>query len=180
MVSGGREIRGWTPQGKLWIVDVPGVKGPDWLPRQLYINGQFRPRARTPNRDFYHGMNSTDGKTIEFPAGQLQNWSRREDTELISLVEWTVARVRLPAATGTDRLVFERPALTFFDMPFGGHIRANVTNFPYYFENAPEMLDEPGEWYLDRKTGKLSYWPIAGEVPARTVGVLPEVTLYTR
>jgi hypothetical protein len=32
-----------------------------------------------------------------------------------------------------------------------------------YLENAPEMLDQPGEWYLDRTTGVLSYWPRSGE-----------------
>ena len=72
VLSGGREIRGWTPQGKLWIVDVPGVKETTWLPRQLYINGQFRPRAPTPNRDFYHGMNSTDVKTIRKVTGTFK------------------------------------------------------------------------------------------------------------
>lgn len=36
-----------------------------------------------------------------------------------------------------------------------------------YFENALEFLDRPGEWYLDRKTGVLSYLPQPGEDPAR-------------
>jgi len=29
----------------------------------------------------------------------------------------------------------------------------------YYFENVAEELDMPGEWHLDRKTGRISYWP---------------------
>lgn len=31
----------------------------------------------------------------------------------------------------------------------------------YYFLNILEELDEPGEWYLDRKTGILYFWPPA-------------------
>lgn len=30
---------------------------------------------------------------------------------------------------------------------------------PYYFYNIPEELDEPGEWYLDRKNGVLYIYP---------------------
>ena len=29
----------------------------------------------------------------------------------------------------------------------------------FFVENVPEELDSPGEWYLDTKTGMLSYWP---------------------
>ena len=29
---------------------------------------------------------------------------------------------------------------------------------PDYVENAFELLDEPGEWYLDRKSGILYFW----------------------
>ena len=36
-----------------------------------------------------------------------------------------------------------------------------------YVENAIELLDEPGEWYCDRSTGRLSYLPKPGESPAR-------------
>ncbi|MEW6359372.1 MAG: right-handed parallel beta-helix repeat-containing protein [Planctomycetota bacterium] len=32
----------------------------------------------------------------------------------------------------------------------------------YFVENIREELDSPGEWYLDRQTGRLSYWPKRG------------------
>jgi hypothetical protein len=34
---------------------------------------------------------------------------------------------------------------------------------PYYFENARELLDEPGEWYLNTSTRELFYLPLPGE-----------------
>jgi hypothetical protein len=43
----------------------------------------------------------------------------------------------------------------------------------YYVENARELLDEPGEWYLDRETGVLSYWPMPGEKLGETEVVAP-------
>lgn len=33
----------------------------------------------------------------------------------------------------------------------------------YYVENAFEALDQPGEWYLNRRTGRLYYKPRQGE-----------------
>ena len=42
---------------------------------------------------------------------------------------------------------------------FGG----GLSNFPFYFENVIEFLDSPGEWFLDRHTGRLSYLPKPGE-----------------
>ena len=37
------------------------------------------------------------------------------------------------------------------------------------------MLDQPGEWYLDRHTGVLSYWPRPGEDLTRDEVVAPVV-----
>ena len=31
----------------------------------------------------------------------------------------------------------------------------------FYFLNVLEELDQPGEWFLDRKTGVLYFWPPA-------------------
>ena len=36
-------------------------------------------------------------------------------------------------------------------------------NAQYFIENAPDALDRPGEWYLNRKTGVLTYWAEPGE-----------------
>lgn len=44
-----------------------------------------------------------------------------------------------------------------------------------YLENALEFLDSPGEWYLDRNSGVLSYWPHPGEDLARCDVVAPVV-----
>jgi hypothetical protein len=42
-------------------------------------------------------------------------------------------------------------------------------------ENAREMLDEPGQWYLDRQSGVLSYWPRPGEDMSQVEVVAPVV-----
>jgi len=46
----------------------------------------------------------------------------------------------------------------------------------YYVENTFEGLDEPGEWYLNRETGTLYYYPLPGEKMDRIEAVAPTVT----
>ena len=42
----------------------------------------------------------------------------------------------------------------------------------YFVENVFEELDSPGEWYLNRQTGQLFYWPQA-ESSEKTEVVAP-------
>ena len=42
-----------------------------------------------------------------------------------------------------------------------------------HFENAIEMLDRPGEWFLDTAAGKLYYRPRDGEDMARALVIAP-------
>ncbi len=44
---------------------------------------------------------------------------------------------------------------------------------PYYFENAFEFLDQPGEWYLNTDTNEVFYRPRAGEDMATADVVAP-------
>jgi hypothetical protein len=45
----------------------------------------------------------------------------------------------------------------------------------YYIENAPDALDQPGEWYLDPSSGRLTYWPLPGQDLARADVVAPQL-----
>jgi len=45
---------------------------------------------------------------------------------------------------------------------------------------ARELLDQPGEWYLSRDTGVLSYWPLPGEQLADARVVAPRLTELMR
>ena len=53
VLDGGRRITGWKKHDdKLWVADVPDVASGAWRFRQLYVNGQQRVRARTPNAGY--------------------------------------------------------------------------------------------------------------------------------
>jgi hypothetical protein len=45
----------------------------------------------------------------------------------------------------------------------------------FFVENVHEALSEPGQWYLDRASGRLTYIPRPGEAPDQTVVIAPRL-----
>lgn len=180
VLSGGRQIGGWkqtTIDGKrLWAADVPDVKSGKLHFRQLWVNGQRRPRARHPNDGFLKvaGVPDADAKTpynqgqhrFRFAAGDLRSYKNLEDVDVVLLHLWVSVRLAVAAVDEKENLV-----------SFVAKSRRRLTdgNEParYYVENAFELLDTPGEWYLDRKSGTLYYWPMPGETPDKVEVIAP-------
>ena len=157
--SGGRRITGWKRgRGKLWTTVVPGVKEGKWYFRQLFVNDQRRQRARTPNNDFFHvdGEISLEEPTqFTFHKGDIQGvWVERGDVEVVALQAWAEFRMQIRKV---DRLT-QTVTLS------GKCARSNrERNARYWVENTIDALDAPGEWYLDKETCLLHYWPMPGE-----------------
>jgi hypothetical protein len=167
-ISGARRIEGWRPTGHgPWRCELADVSAGRWHFRQLVVNGRRAVRARYPNLDkphpFVHiaGLDPPKQMTssrLEFRPEQLAAWSQPGEAEIVILGSWEIIRKRLSQvspATGTVELA-------------PPHIRNHVSISPKvgmacYFENAREMLDRPGEWFLDRRLGELLYWPLPGE-----------------
>ncbi|MBM3801132.1 MAG: right-handed parallel beta-helix repeat-containing protein [Acidimicrobiia bacterium] len=159
VLSGGRSIAGWRKgAGETWSVHIPEVEHGKWVFHQLFVNGRRSQRARTPNRGFFR----IDGPKSEAAPFQIKyrgdeikpSWAESGDVEVVALFSW--AEVRMPI-----RLVdAERRVATLAGaaQPYNKEADAR-----YYIENAPDALDAPGEWYLDRKKGVLSYWPLREE-----------------
>jgi hypothetical protein len=157
VISGGRKITGWVKREKnLWTAEIPEVRAGHWRFRQLIVNGRRAVRARSPNKGYYRieGPKS-DARPFEIRyRGQdiHPGWAALGDVEVIALFGW--ADVRMPIRKVDD----VRRVATL-----AGDARPSNTEADarYWIENAPEALDETGEWYVDRKTGVLSYlaWP---------------------
>lgn len=180
VLSGGRAITGWKKgKNELWTAEVPGVKEAKWYFHQLWVNGQRAVRARTPNKDAetpYWPLKGAaldkelKSHTYSFASGQLQNWGNLSDVEAVVFGNWEITRKR-----------FERvdPAAGLAHM-LGPHGRPHDAMMPgpgrwCFLENAAEFLDQPGEWYLDRPTGTLAYWPRPGEDMAKAEAIAPRL-----
>lgn len=171
VLSGGSPITGWRRgEGELWTTVVPGVRDGQWYFHQLWVNGQRRTRARTPNEGYLYIVRRLEAPAdaaqdvkdreirigFEYAEGDLKTWSGLEDVNIILYHAWT-ASVHWIASLDEEARVVR------FTAPCGWPVGYWDQPTRYYVENYREAMDAPGEWYLDRQTGELTYWPLPGE-----------------
>lgn len=170
-LHGGKKVSGWqavegTPLYKTTLVGQKSF-------RQLYVGENRATRARSkwlyfpletyakPNRTetLY---SETDGFILngeDFP----NDFSKPEQMEFVWLPSWRNVRVPVESMqrdeNGNLITVFCQPA---FDLAYETSSPISVSH-PFYIENAPELLDEAGEWYFNTETEELFYYPAKGE-----------------
>ena len=184
VISGGMLITGWKRDGNVWKTKVPGVSDGDRYFRQIYVNGRRAIRARTPNLDENPSrwqMERADlsedrsSYTLTLEPGVLKDWSKIEDAEVMFSGNWAINRKRLQAVKPDEGLIVMAPPHRS-GLPWNAPRKGRWC----YLENAPEMLDSPGEWYLDRDTGVLKYWPREGEDMREATVVAPRLQRLIR
>jgi hypothetical protein len=174
VISGGRVIGGWQVQADgTWKTTIAQVKSGEWNFRQLYVDGQRAPRARHPNSGYLRvEQTGADRRTnFRYKSSDLKSYPDVENIELVFLHDWSISRVPLKSIDESTRTLTVQHQV-------GGPSRWAVMNWfephpRYYLENSAEFLDEPGEWFLDRTTGDLTYFPRSGERPDKTQIVAP-------
>ncbi len=174
ILDAGRRITGWEIQnsgpGTVWVAQLPEVARGKWFFRQLFVNGRRRQRPRLPKKDFYW-MDSVPGfdLTAELfdgtdsfccAPGNIQNWHNLTDVDVVVLHWWTEDRLPIASFDEKTRTVTSSRRSMF---ALKDDIEPKYAR--YFVENVFEALTEPGEWYLDRKTGELFYLPVPGETP---------------
>ena len=184
LISGGRPIAGWRKaDGALWEAEVPGAKEGRWVFHQLFVNGQRRTRARTPNvgylytegtlgpidREHWYDIKAEAHRGFVYRKGDITRWNRFDDAMIVVYHSWTTSIHFISALDETKRTVRLAPISTW---PIGYWWEYNTR---FHVENVREALDQPGEWYLDRSTGTLLYWPMPGEDMTRAEVVAPAV-----
>jgi hypothetical protein len=186
VVSGAERVPGsawsrWDADADIWRARVGKV-----ATRELYVDGERRTRAATTDYPAGFLPSWNDGgpdsgieylPTIEPTGlnpgtwGDPTTWTNVSDIEALILTQWKAMSVPLRSVTPADG---STPGLLGMAEP--GWTNANVfreadTGQPGIwsfwqvtrFENALQFLDEPGEWYLDRRSGWLYYEPEPGE-----------------
>ena len=177
---GGRRIGGWRREGESWSAGAPGVREGTWDFRQLWVNGTARPRARLPREgsmehecEFKQPWLSTTGggfqprpsvelrTRLTYAPGQLPPDLTPSNAEVIVYHSWDESQARVTAHDPATRTLTLAPPLTYPPGAFG--IKR------YVVENLREGMTTPGQWYLDRRAGRVVYWPMPGERPEECV-----------
>ncbi len=159
IVSGGRLISGWKrSEGRVWAAEVPEAKKGRFTFRQLFVNGQRRPRARMPNEGFFRIEKSfgKDRTRFQFYNSDLKSWNNLSDVELVLFYDWDIARATFGQVDEANRIATFAGPVGYLDLDFLDFNKFE-THQRYYVENAREFVDAPGEWYLDPNTGMLTY-----------------------
>jgi hypothetical protein len=171
ILSGGRLIAGWKQgSGKIWTAPVQS----GWDFHELFVGGRRAQRARTPNQGFFRidGPSSQDKPfRLKFHGNEIRPEWAGKGVEVVALLAWS--DLRMPVITVDEAA--HVATLGADPQPSNREVNAR-----YYIENAPDALDSPGEWYLDRSAGLLSYWPLPDEDLSRAEVAAPVLEQLVR
>lgn len=187
VLSGGQQVLNWTKAaavnglsaGDVWVADAPKKSGSILDFRQLWVNGVKAVRAKSTSGAKMDRILSWDKKTqtcwIPF-----KNKSVKFEPGMEMLIQqwWAIANLRIK-----DIEVHKDSAKVFFEQPESRiqsehpwpapWISKKTGNSPFNLNNAMSLLDEPGEWYLDKKNAKIYYYPKKGERLATSIIIIP-------
>lgn len=186
--NGGIEIKNWKKtttsinglkKGTAWVADAPEIAGELINYRQLWVNDVKAVRAK-----------STAGNTME----RILSWDKETETcwipfkdksvkfepgmEMFIVQWWAIANLRIKnieVKKDSARLSFEKPeSRVQSEHPWPAPwISKNNGNSAFFLNNGMSMLNEAGEWYLDKKSRKIYYIPRAGENMATAKVTVP-------
>ena len=165
-ISGGRPISGtWTKTpGKPYCqIAIPDVQAGKWAFNSLTVNGQSAVCARYPNegekelRSFGPEPGGDARQSLVYQVGDFDpSWTNQQDIDIVLMGFWT------GSIHGVTSLDPSKRALRF--QSFAVRTVDAYERLPrYYLRNVFEKLDSPGEWYLNKTTGVLYYYPRPGE-----------------
>ncbi|HEY5587489.1 MAG TPA: right-handed parallel beta-helix repeat-containing protein [Candidatus Paceibacterota bacterium] len=160
ILSGGVKISNWTIHDA--TKNIYQAKIDTTLnSRQLYVNGVRAIRARSIDASGW--LESGDGYTC---PEDIAYWKNITKVEIVSHKEWKCHRGSIASINGIHVVM---------DQPYWKYLHLQYDAPPVWIENAYELLDSEGEWYLDRSTGMLYYKPRTGENMSNAEVILPKL-----
>lgn len=154
-ISAGRRVTGWYRYDSRKNIYRAYV-GRSWDFRQLYVNGEHAIRAHDePSQD---GLRRTASGFITSNMS-VGEWKDLANVEVVFLGKWMMNQCPVAAVKG-DLITLANPCWrnTFWSFQWGAG-----NNHLARIENAYELLNSPGQWYLDRGSGYVYYMPRPGE-----------------
>ncbi|MFC2090026.1 right-handed parallel beta-helix repeat-containing protein [Bacteroidota bacterium] len=153
VLSSGKEISGWKKvtgeipnlpqeaQGNVLVANTSDKF------RTLYDEDGMLPRSTSERFVPLNGGTKTE---LRFPEGLFKNWSNVEDVEILvrPTRDWTMNV--LPLVSVDEEAGIARTGI---------EASYAMNRYGCWVENIIEELDEPGNWVLNTKEGKVYLWP---------------------
>jgi len=169
----------------LWRVFIPEVPRFGFYFEQLYINGERRFRAQTPNHGEFYRVKKMEETVLDSQGGRVPVYASQKmlihadgakilnelqpnelnDVLAVFYHSWDNTRKKISHFSLSDTSLYitgrgSQPWNTIDQ------------NSRYIIENYRKALDAPGEWFLQRD-GYLYYIPMPGETPENTRCIFP-------
>jgi hypothetical protein len=189
VLSAGRRVTG------LEVLDTGVWQAPSPVrrARQLYVDGLRATRARRPKV-------GTVGRVVDYDAANgfdveaNAQGERRlildsqtgaalvglsgpefDGVEVVTQPSWTVDRFRVAAAEPVPGGVLVTPREPERTIMFERVWPPRYAGAAARLENLAALLEDPGEWILDRASGLVRYLPLPGQDPATVEVVMPHL-----
>lgn len=168
-ITGGRHVSGWSVHDADKNIYVANV-GAGTETRQMFVDGTRAIRARSKG-----GLSGAKRVTGGYTTTDtfLADYRKVQDLEFVYYEIWTEPRC---GVTKVEMLENGKQAKITMDSPGYNYVSnkgSTSAGFPVYYENAYELIDEGGEWYLDSEEGMLYYKPRIYEDMSKVDAVLP-------
>ncbi|MBI9064808.1 MAG: right-handed parallel beta-helix repeat-containing protein [Marinilabiliaceae bacterium] len=180
VISGGRLINGWEvdpDNAKLYRAKIDGINSF----RNLYINGRRAKRARGSAVSGVK-IHEEDGVKvgIVFDKKVIENYNNPEDVEINYTRAWRDHYFLVESIEVLSNYYFLVRIKNFKYLYQKGYtaIAPGQPAGPlsdFYFENALELLDQPGEWYYDQVSKYVYYYPFATEDMNTAEVIVPSI-----
>lgn len=129
---------------------------PTFDTREVWVNGARAQRARSVKNPGGFTKTSTGYTTTD---AQMALWRNPSDIEIVGEYEWNQHRCSVESIS-VSMITMDNPC--WRNSTDHGYEPSNL-GLPTYVENAYELLDAPGEWYLDKSADYLYYIPRGAE-----------------
>ena len=194
IIDGGKQVTGWTqvPGQPYWVASVLTSAGFADYFRQLYVNGVRAERARsdwiqgtayvwTNGASFNYstantGLTNVYGIAFALNSG-LKNYSNVTDLRLLHVKNFKEDEfpiLSIITNSGMIDVQLQQPYCQYLYDNSSSGFYFNATR-QWMVVNAFEELDEPGEWYLNRATQQVYYYPSSFEDMTKAVVYAPVV-----
>lgn len=192
VLYGGAPLRNWQKDGdNFWAAELPPQHHLACEPRMLEVDGQMCSRARWPETGTLQHLSKLDVfwrgatkggwerkptadelSTMKYRPEDLGPWLDIKNAELTVYHRWdeswaSVASIDPVAHT----LRFSAPL---------GYPPGAFEVYKYVVWNVRKGMTRPGQWYHDRATGRVVYWPLPGQDMSRAKVIVPTVESIIR
>ena len=165
LLVGARKITGFKPfKGKIMQASLKGTELEGVVFRQLFFKGERMVMARYPNKDpedphfgtwaHVQEIDITGVKDhFTYTKDVEKNWTKVQHAQICihPAYDWAWNIIPIKSVDREQSRIYLARNVSY-DIRIGDR---------YFVQNLLEELDTPGEWYLDRDTSTLYFWPPA-------------------